>query len=360
MSNDNQNPIPFLPPPIPLAPKGKLAAALAKAQMTLKSPTKGHKVDYKDKSGREIKYSYADLSDCIEALKEPLSSNGLSYMQTLEFKRIGNAMVYGLVTTLMHESGEFADSFHPLPEPGQSRPQEFGSALTYARRYSISAITGMASEEDDDGAMATKGIDTNKNQNKGASAPSKAGQNEQKGSNTGQAPTQKPITPDNYVMPIGSKDVKGKALGVLPTNVLGQILASAESSLAKNPDDRGWKLIKANVELVIKSRSKKEKEPDLNDVFPPEDDSPGPDIENYSQEEKEKKPQPEDYILPDSFGVDGIAGKALRSIPEKQLRQVIKNIDTAMKTTPPPGNVGELFGIRNHIVLFFKSMDLKV
>lgn len=213
-------------------------------------------------------------------------------------------------------------------------------------------------------------------QNQGASAPAKTNQDKPKDGNTGQATTQqaKP-TPEQYVMPVGSDGVKGKKLGELPTNVLGQILMGADAALAKTPEDKGWKLVKANVELVIKARSAKkdgpandqpadkgspEKEPDLNDIFPPDDTGPGPDVENHSQEQRPKKPQPEDYVLGDDYGVEGVKGKNLGKISEGDLRKVIKNLDAAMKTTPPPGNVGELFGVRNHIVAFFKTMDIKV
>lgn len=345
------------PAPIPLMPMGKLASALAKAQKALKSPTKGHKVDYKDKSGRDIKYSYADLADCIEALKEPLADNGLSYVQVLGFKEYGKDLFYGLTTILMHESGEWVESFHPLPMPGSTKPQEFGSALTYARRYSVSAISGMASEEDDDGALASKGMDTEKKtQNKKTEGePAK---------NDKKVPQQSPpaLRPDEFVMPVGSDGIKGKKLGELPTNVLGQILAGAEQSLAKTPDDKRWKLIKANVELVIQSKSKKEqsKEPDLDDLFPRDEAQQSPDVENHSQEEKPAKPDPGEYVVPADFGVDKTKGKALKSIPESDLRKIVKNIDLELRKIPPPQNLSGLFDVRLKIVEFLHSMDLKV
>ena len=53
-----------------------------------------------------------------------------------------------LVTTLWHSSGQWISSEYPLPSSG--RPQEIGSAITYARRYSLSAIVGNSADEDDD------------------------------------------------------------------------------------------------------------------------------------------------------------------------------------------------------------------
>jgi len=59
-----------------------------------------------------------------------------------------------LHTRLLHTSGQWIASEHPLPMSG--RPQEIGSALTYARRYSLSALIGIAADEDDDANAAEK------------------------------------------------------------------------------------------------------------------------------------------------------------------------------------------------------------
>ena len=130
----------------------KLAEALSKAQGQINAPLKNREVDYKDKSGRTIKYSYADLADVLEAVKKPFTDNGLSVTHSMKYSE----GIYGLETILMHSSGQFLTSFYPLPDPVKSviRAQEFGSALTYARRYSVSSIAGIASEEDDDGQLA--------------------------------------------------------------------------------------------------------------------------------------------------------------------------------------------------------------
>ncbi len=131
---------------------GKLAGALALAQAEIKAPIKNRHVDFQPKSGGRVKYSYADLADVIEAVRLPLSKNGLSIIHQLVLSKDG----YGLTTSLLHSSGEKIDTWYPLPDPSkqQIRAQEFGSALTYARRYSLSSLIGIASEEDDDGASA--------------------------------------------------------------------------------------------------------------------------------------------------------------------------------------------------------------
>lgn len=115
----------------------ELATALAKAQGKMKSASF-------DKTNPHYRNSYASLASITDAIKEPLANNGLSYSQTTEV-RDGS---FVLVTTLMHSSGQWLSSEYPLPVA--AKPQELGSALTYARRYSLSAIACIAADEDDD------------------------------------------------------------------------------------------------------------------------------------------------------------------------------------------------------------------
>lgn len=135
--------------------KFNLAEALSKAQFQITVPKKDRNVDFTDKNGRRVKYSYADLANVIDCYKKALSENGLSVSHVIGFKN----ELFGLTTILLHSSGETIESWYPLPNPvSQSiKPQEFGSALTYARRYSVSSLLGIASEEDDDGSI---GADT--------------------------------------------------------------------------------------------------------------------------------------------------------------------------------------------------------
>ena len=82
----------------------------------------------------------------MDAVRKPLSDNGLSVVQVIRDGR--------LHTMLLHTSGQRLCSDYPLP--ATARPQEMGSALTYARRYSLSALVGIAADEDDDATAATK------------------------------------------------------------------------------------------------------------------------------------------------------------------------------------------------------------
>ena len=117
----------------------ELAAALAAAQGMMQNAIM-------NRVNPHFKSKYADLAAIWDAARKPLSANGLSIVQT-----IGDGVLH---TRLLHTSGQWIASEHPLPLSG--RPQEIGSALTYARRYSLSALIGIAADEDDDANTVQK------------------------------------------------------------------------------------------------------------------------------------------------------------------------------------------------------------
>lgn len=125
----------------------ELAKALSVAQGAMKAATF-------NKINPHFKNRYADLAAVVDAIRRPLADNGLSYTQTTEIREGG----FVLVTTLRHSSGQWVASEYPLPSA--AKPQELGSALTYARRYSLSAIACIAADEDDDAEGAEKGGQT--------------------------------------------------------------------------------------------------------------------------------------------------------------------------------------------------------
>lgn len=122
---------------------GALAAALSAAQGEMQNAAF-------NKKNPHFKSSYADLSAIRDAVTPALAKHGLAVTQTLDW-RDGAAF---LVTQLVHKDGGKIDGCYPLP-PNHGDPQKFGSALTYARRYSLAALCNIASEEDDDGNAAS-------------------------------------------------------------------------------------------------------------------------------------------------------------------------------------------------------------
>lgn len=128
----------------------EIATALSKAQRDIKNPQKNKKVSVRTKSGGTYEFEYADLTAIIDAIKVPLSTNGLSYIQTLSADDTGK---YRLHTRLLHTSGQWLESVTPLfVEDAAS--QSFGSALTFMKRYSLAALLGVAADSDDDANSA--------------------------------------------------------------------------------------------------------------------------------------------------------------------------------------------------------------
>lgn len=123
----------------------ELAKAFAKTQQELKQPLK-------DAENPFFKSTYVPLENVAESITEAATKNGLSFSQEPSFD---DNMV--IVTTLvMHSSGEWIE-YAPLKmKPVKNDPQAFGSAITYAKRYALSAIFGVTSDKDDDGNEATR------------------------------------------------------------------------------------------------------------------------------------------------------------------------------------------------------------
>ncbi|HUV46311.1 MAG TPA: ERF family protein [Dehalococcoidia bacterium] len=121
----------------------ELATALNKVQANLQAAKKGNENPY-------FHSKYADLLSIWEACREVLTTNGLSVVQVGALDEQGNAY---LETMLLHSSGEWIMGKLPL-RTTKADPQSQGSAITYARRYSLSSIIGLCTEEDDDAEAA--------------------------------------------------------------------------------------------------------------------------------------------------------------------------------------------------------------
>lgn len=117
-------------------------AALAKSLASAQSVMAGAP---KIKINPHFKSKYADMEAVVDAIKKPLASNGISYTQLIE---PGDGNELRVRTVLMHESGEWISGVICMPV-AKDNAQAMGSALTYARRYSLMAIVGIASEDDD-------------------------------------------------------------------------------------------------------------------------------------------------------------------------------------------------------------------
>jgi len=121
----------------------EIAAALVKAQRAfgpaLKTATNPH-----------FKSKYADLSACVEAVIDGLNANGIALVQATHECPDGVIVE----TIFVHESGEQLSAGRLRVPAAKNDPQGYGSAMTYARRYSLMAACGIAPEDDDGNAAA--------------------------------------------------------------------------------------------------------------------------------------------------------------------------------------------------------------
>ena len=124
----------------------ELAAALAKAQGQIEGAKK-------DSINPHFKNRYADLASVWDACREALTTNGLSVVQSAENCEAG----YGVTTMLLHTSGQWMRGTLYL-KPAKDDPQGAGSVLTYARRYALAAMVGIAPEDDDANAASQKPV----------------------------------------------------------------------------------------------------------------------------------------------------------------------------------------------------------
>jgi len=108
----------------------------------------------KDAKNPFFKSDYATLSNILDAIKEPLDANGLTFVQFPEGTN-------GLTTRLMHESGEWMEATYTMV-PAKNDPQGLGSAITYQRRYSLGAVLGLNIDNDDDGNAASMPVTAQK------------------------------------------------------------------------------------------------------------------------------------------------------------------------------------------------------
>ena len=100
-----------------------------------------------------FKSKYADLADIVSVVLPALAKQGLAWFTTPHVSDDGFVLEY----ELRHTSGEAITGSWPLPDPEKATPQQMGSAVTYAKRYTLSAVTGIAPDEDDDGNAASNG-----------------------------------------------------------------------------------------------------------------------------------------------------------------------------------------------------------
>ena len=125
---------------------GKIMPALLKARASFKAAVK-------DGKNPHFKSKYVTLEGAIDAINEALLENDIFFTQPTRYEDARTV----LETRLIHVSGEWIGSEYPV-HPVKADPQGEGSALTYARRYALMSLVGIA-PEDDDGNQAVKAVE---------------------------------------------------------------------------------------------------------------------------------------------------------------------------------------------------------
>jgi hypothetical protein len=141
-----------------------IASALAKAQAELENPEKSLNAVLPAAHPRqqEKSFRYAPLSSGLDLVRKTLSKHEIAALQTTAIDK--EAGLIRLTTMLAHSSGEWVSSEWPVCPVAETAPHRMGAALTYARRYALFTLVGIAGEDDTDApelAQIGKPIATN-------------------------------------------------------------------------------------------------------------------------------------------------------------------------------------------------------
>ncbi|WP_424355218.1 ERF family protein [Methanobacterium sp. MBAC-LM] len=123
-----------------------IAAALLEVQRKIKNPSNTAVNPF-------FRSKYAPLPDILNCVRPILTENGILLIQNTGSNEAGDVYVQ---TKLIHTSGEVIETDKLLLKPEKNTAQGIGSAITYGRRYQLTALLGISSEDDDDGNIASK------------------------------------------------------------------------------------------------------------------------------------------------------------------------------------------------------------
>jgi hypothetical protein len=212
-----------------------IATALAKAQTELSNPEKAMVgTVYNNRSDSPQSFRYASLSSGLDIIRKTLGSQQIAIAQTTNIDRAGGTV--NLTTVLLHTSGEWISSDWPVCQLSEtSAPRRMGAALTYARRYALFTIVGIAGEDDLDAP------DLNGEPPKG-----------QKAADTGLAPNPSPlpVRSNQYQTGNGTNPPVGEKLGFVESAAIAaQLIREIETLPEDNLQPRAIGILKAKNRL---------------------------------------------------------------------------------------------------------------
>lgn len=250
-----------------LDPKNNIYLALAKAQGKFRQPVLNRTAVVRLKEGGSYTTHYADLNECIECVRVPLSENDLAFTHTVDCRD----KTWLLVLTLRHSTGQLIESCMPI-NTNQSN-QQLGGQLTYLKRYQLSAFFGLAADFDDDGngtegknadikskapAQGNTKTQTKPPQQapKNAAPPAKSlepediPQTQPDYEHQDQSKPENKKGPGDFVVSIGAKKHDGKKISQISESDLREMNTWIESQLRKVPPPKNMsKLFDLNTSI---------------------------------------------------------------------------------------------------------------
>lgn len=222
-----------------------LFEALAKAHSELTNPTRNAHVTVRMKNGGTYNFKYATLDSILDLARPILARHGLAIVQSLNT----DGQKIRLDTYITHASGQWIKAQAPI-NPVEDGIKELGSAITYIRRYSLTALLGLCADEDDDGSAA-HGHQSTQAPRSGNQAPKPStpppAQPASKGDQATQA-QQKALFGLGKALGLAGKDDLLKALnGWLAREIPDRAAISSTSELTKAEASRIIESMKAKV-----------------------------------------------------------------------------------------------------------------
>lgn len=127
----------------------KISSALVKSWAELENPKHNKTVKVQTKNGGQYTFEYTDLGGIFDEAKSVFKENGISIIQNAYTEVLEGNLMIAVETMMLHSSGEWVKSL-PLRMPVMNNMQDMGGQITYMKRYSLSAMLGIATENDDD------------------------------------------------------------------------------------------------------------------------------------------------------------------------------------------------------------------
>lgn len=133
--------------------RAEISKALVAAWGCIETPKHNSNVTVKTNNG-SYDFSYTDLDGIFDAIKQVYKENKIAVLQEPKTFSDDSGLMLSIETMLLHESGEWVKS-EPLQVAASTKMQDLGGQITYLKRYSLSALSGLPTEKDDDGNGAS-------------------------------------------------------------------------------------------------------------------------------------------------------------------------------------------------------------